>query len=160
MKKWNKIASIALIIPFLFSAIGIIVFNSECSCTGSEHYSLYIVPETCASSEAEKSEISCCADIDIVIPQSQSCNNHEESCGCSDYNVKYLKIRNQFSNEKLKIAKLQFTQIANTTFLVNDYLKDELYVSNIDYFYIDPPNNTTSLDVLIEINQLKIPSIA
>ena len=158
MNKWNKIASIAVLIPFLFSSIGVLVFNSQCTCTGSQHHSLYITPNSC--NKVEKEHNSCCASEKIETALCSSCQSKNKTCGCSDYKVEYLKIKNQFAKEDISTLKAKTIAILVTNLLFdNDLLLEQDY-SNLSFFYIDPPSKFTGFDFLIQINQLKIPHIA
>jgi hypothetical protein len=147
---------------FLLSSTGVVVFKTHCSCTGDESVSVYVTPETCDENyhvhhthslngvEVETNEILC-----------HECAEHTNDCGCSDPDVKYVKLVNQLIDEEVKFVKIN----SNSLFLVvfsNSLLNLNSSDKNVeDAFYIDPPPTIkSSTDFLIQINQLKIPHIA
>ncbi len=156
MKRWHEIASIILLIPFLFSTIGVLVYNSECTCTGSEHYSLYVTPNSCdtATNEIDR----CCGSNE----KEKSCTSCEleKACGCDDYKLQFVKIKSQFANEDISKLKAKTISILVTALLFNEDFTSEPDNSRLGYYYIDPPNKITGFEFLIQINQLKIPHIA
>jgi hypothetical protein len=160
--KWiNRISVLLLGIIFLLSATGIVVYQTHCSCTGYEHVSLYVSPETCEDNfhthhmhqkggEVVPSEKGKC----------HECASHTKDCGCNDMNMSYFKLKNEVVHEKGRSETklpLRFIQPEFVIVLVSVISNES---PKIDYNYIEPPSDKTSLDFLIRIHQLKIPHLA
>jgi hypothetical protein len=158
--KWiNQISILLLSLIFLLSASGIIVYQSHCTCTGDEHVSVYVSPETCQDNfhihhthEKDREEV----------PSSGSecheCTLHKNECGCNDVNISYYKIKNEVVSQKVRPVILQPVKAIIPEQFISTGICDEL--SETDFQYIEPPSIKTSLDFLIQIQQLKIPETA
>jgi hypothetical protein len=146
----------------LVSATGVLIFNSHCSCSGNNQVSVYVSPETCEENfhvhhtHDEGGEEVCTTTEDC-----HECSSHNDACGCSTPDIKYLKLENQVVNEKVRIEKIQPVQLKVleeiTVFFYN--FEDDPEKSGLNY--IDPPPQfQTSTDFLIHIHKLKIPVLA
>jgi hypothetical protein len=129
---------------------------------GTEQVSVFMLPETCESDfhqhhnhDASGEEIS------VSCNECHECSNQEHSCGCSFPEVKFFKLVNQFLDDDTS-----YIHVKTSTFLV---AFNKLYCSLIDEpdkvetkinYFSPPPNHLSSLEFLIQINQLKIPNIA
>ncbi len=159
MKLANKILSCILLIPFLLLSTGVLVYSSLCTCTGSEQVSIYVTPETCNTDE-NTSDPACCS---ININEGSSnccsgCQEHDNGCNCSDFDITYLKIKNQVANEAVRVAKplpvTIFAELFPIYTITADLILDEDQVINDNE---PPPKHKSSFDFLIQVNQLKIP---
>ncbi len=157
-----NISVLFLSIIFLVSATGILIFHSHCACTGNEHVSVYVSPETCEDNfhthhtHSEAGEEICSS-----VSECHECNTHTDECGCDSPDIRFIKLENQLVNEKVRIEKLQPLQLNILQYISAIFLSDTENLTGIEYTYIDPPPKTpTSLDFLIRIHQLKIYCLA
>jgi hypothetical protein len=160
VKFFNNIPVFVLIILFLMSATGIVVFQSHCACTGNNQVTVYVSPETCHNdfhvhhthNEGGEEEATCASEC-------HECSAHGDECGCNTPTVNFFKLDNRVVNEKIRIEKIQPVQlrmletIASLFFLYSFESNQDSDVNYID----PPPFSDTSLDFLILIHQLKIP---
>ena len=144
---------------FLLSSSGIIVYHTYCACTGGEHTSLYVSPETCEDNfhihhihknDGKESPSSC--------SECHECTTHTKKCGCDDLNISFYKIKNEVIFQKARTVVLQPVKAIIAENLIPNDIYDEQ--SETDFQYIEPPDIKTSLDFLIQIQQLKIPETA
>ncbi|MDD4108566.1 MAG: hypothetical protein PHH93_07590 [Prolixibacteraceae bacterium] len=161
MKLFNQISVLLLAFIFFLSASGIVIFRSHCNCTGKEHVSLFVHPETCEENfhyhhihKNNGEEVPSSAD------DCHECENHMDECGCNNLNLNYYKLKDEmFSQNARTIILLPFSLVKyeHLVILLSD-INDE---SQKTFFhYIEPPSNKRSVDFLISISQLKIPRIA
>ncbi len=163
MKLVKHIAVILVGMIFLVSSSGFIIYKSHCSCTDKNHVSVFVTPETCQAeahqhhkhATNDENEFSCSAD------KCEVCSDHTEDCGCSSPETVYLKLLNQVINEEVKFIEIQPIQIFAAFHNINIHIFDESEIDENSNYYVDPPPNfTSSLDFLIQIQKLKIPIIA
>lgn len=145
------------------------LYESICACSGNEQTTVFVRPETCVEEyHCQHHQIhSCCA--------ASTCNTHEhysqdddcddcvahtKDCGCEEPVAKLLKLKNQFDEElryTLTAPVLLSIVSTETGFLQEETNEGE----DDDSSYVDPPPKiTSSLDFLIQIQQLKIPALA
>jgi len=145
---------------FLVSTSGFLIYKSNCACTGNERVSVFINLETCNLDKQEKNEISmegsCCSAMETT-----DCAEDSTECGCDSPEVKYIKLKNQLRNEEVKFVKIQPIHI----FVVHRHIQLDFWTdpdsNDNKSLYIDPPPIlSSSLDFLIQIQQLKIPYLA
>jgi len=152
---------VVLVLVFMVSSTGIVIFQSFCSCSGVEEISLYVSPDTCEDNfHVHHAHNTNDAKVEAEEHNCHECTNHLDDCGCSAPEVKYIKLINQLIDEEVKFLKIQQPKIQQTvTELIVAFSENEEL--STDGFYIDPPPNiTSSLQFLIQIQQLKIPSKA
>lgn len=145
---------------FLMSSSGYVMYKSSCSCTGKAQTSVFIKPETCETSfhqhhthDADGVEQSCCAET------CHECAEHTNDCGCDSPKVFFFKLQNEVTNEEVKFIKTEPVVLEVAKLQVFELLVNSDKVFNTDTDYIDPPPKIlTSLDFLIEIQRLKIPT--
>lgn len=162
MKFVKHIAAILFGVIFLISSSGFMIYKSNCSCTGNKQVTVFVTPETCESEAHQHhkhdnngDESSC------SVNECESCSNHTENCGCSSPESTYFKLINQVIDEEVKFIELQPIQIFIAFNSINIHILDELEsIENYNYYVDPPPIFTSSLDFLIQIQQLKIPHIA
>ena len=153
----------------MMSTTGIVIFKSHCLCSNSQNVSLYVKPETCEDDfhkkhATEESNSGCC-DVhhhhhETAEHQCSDCSDHMDGCGCAYINVNVVKLKDQF-NEEIRFSistPVVLTIFENDlSYLLNSFSDSE----EQEEHYIDPPPKiASSLDFLIQIHQLKIPSIA
>lgn len=146
---------------FLLSATGVVVFEAHCLCTGNDHVSLYVSPDTCEENyhthhkhlphgeEAPSSENEC-----------HDCTFHTSECGCNNVIISFFKLNDEVVFEKVRsktiypVAAILPDMTVNLLAAVYD-APEETIIN-----YIEPPSTKTSLDFLVPIHQLKIPHTA
>jgi len=158
----KNIAVFCLIITFLVSATGILVFHSHCSCSGNDQVSVYVSPDTCEENyhvhhtHSEGGEEVCTS-----AEECHECTTHTDFCGCDTPEVRYFKLENQVVNEKVRLEKIQPVQLKVMEEFTAILLNPDNYSEKSLLNYIDPPPLfRTSSDFLIHIHKLKIPTLA
>jgi hypothetical protein len=160
--KWvNKISVLFLGIIFLLTATGIVVYQSHCSCTGDEHVSFYVSPETCEDKyHSHHTHGEGGKEIPSTGSECHECSSHTNECGCNNYLVSYFKLKNEVVHEKGRTLTKQPVKIVTPELMVVWLSFNFIEPPEIKHTYIEPPSNKSSLDFLIHINQLKIPHLA
>ena len=162
MNIFKNISVFFLGIIFLISATGVLIFYSNCSCSGNAQVSVYISPETCEDNfHVHHAHNAGGEEVCTTAEDCHECSSHTDTCGCSTPDVKSLKLDNQVVHEKVRIEKIQPIQLKVleeiTVFLFN--FEGDQEKSGLNY--IDPPPLIqSSTDFLIQIHQLKIPALA
>ena len=144
---------------FIVSSTGILIYKTHCVCTDTALVSIYVLPETCESDihlhhihfmsgEEKETDKSCCHD----------CSPQTHDCGCNMPEVSFLKLFNQFSKDEIEFVNAQFVKIIKPHLTVLINLKEPTFIKVTVNSYIDPPPKfTSSINFLIQVNQLKIP---
>jgi len=162
VKFLKQISAIILGMIFLLSATGIVIFESYCLCSGNEEVSLFVTPETCETNYHEHH--SCNSEGIEMFANAHDyheCTSHTYDCGCSTPEVKYIKLINPLIDEAVGFVKVQPIKIFVSETVMNSILADVFTFIESEEFYIDPPKKiNTSLEFLVQINQLKIPVLA
>uniref|UniRef100_UPI0032168ABA hypothetical protein n=1 Tax=uncultured Draconibacterium sp. TaxID=1573823 RepID=UPI0032168ABA len=146
------------------------VFKTNCSCSGLEQTSVFIRPETCEDTfhrhhkhDDNQNEIQSSAEEchDCSSHECHDCAVHIQSCGCDSPEIFFFKLKDKVTNNDLAFIHVQSINLFVASADIFTGLKT---INNYDFevnYYIDPPPQiNTSLDFLIQINQLKIPSLA
>jgi hypothetical protein len=166
---------------FLVSSSGFLMYKSNCACTGNEQVTVFVKSEICTSDmvmdSSEEAEMSCCSTntaVEVENPAESSCcsskekgvenlrcQEHESDYDCDKTEVTYLKLQNKVLKEEVKFIKVEpVVLMVLHTLLSSDVLLDG-NTPELENPYIDPPPiKGTSLDFLIQIQQLKIPALA
>ncbi|WP_321373719.1 hypothetical protein [uncultured Draconibacterium sp.] len=166
MKWLQNIAITFLMMIFLFSSTGFIVYKSHCTCSGEEYTSIIIKPATCETEfhqhhkhDQENNEI-VCAEEDCH--ECHACEeDHCNSCGCESPKSIFLKLKDKAVDDEIKFVATQPVVLK----VFSSELLEELNINSedniTDWLYTDPPPKiSSSLDFLIQIQKLKIPSLA
>ena len=162
MKGLKNISILVLGAIFLLSATGVVIFRTNCICTGSESLSLYTMPETCE--EINDIHLSQCLSqkLEGEAAIDECCSPKENESGCPTPEVTYFKLINHLINDETEYVK----SLAAPVFIakLDDFFiqfNDSVTTTEKTYFYCEPPPQINSTrEFLIQINQLKIPSIA
>lgn len=138
------------------------MYKSHCSCSGEEYTSIVVKPETCATEfhkhhthDSEDNEIACFVD------ECHDCTSHTHDCGCDSPISFFIKIKDKALNDDVKflITNSIILEVASADLLIDFCSKSDDV--ELDSGYVDPPPKIkSSLDYLITIQQLKIPSLA
>ncbi|MEN8117857.1 MAG: hypothetical protein ABFS16_12800 [Bacteroidota bacterium] len=181
MKLIGQIASLVFVMVFLISSTGIVIIKSNCTCSGNKQVSLYVSPETCEDTyhnnhsedlwehHSEESSSGChnCnshhSEANHAEGDENSCNacsNHLDDCGCASPETLFFKLKNQF-DEEVRYFVTQPIELVVFANEIKTHFEEFSDSDEIETHYIDPPPKvTSSLDFLIQIQQLKIPHIA
>lgn len=164
MKRLNKILVVLYLMPFLFSTTGVLVYQTNCSCTGQEEISLFFSPKTCEdhfhitdhdhypSIEEEGFE---------TVKIEGNFMDHLRSCGCSSLVVKFFKLKSLSTEDAQEYIKSDH-KVGDFSHMIADYFKTE---------YNDLPENPVEFETnlvfkfpgrkIILLNcQYKLPHIA
>jgi|LSQX01.2.fsa_nt_gb hypothetical protein len=144
----------------LVSATGILVFHSFCTCTGHNHYSLYVTPETCAESYHVHHKHSYYGyEQEVSADECHECSAHNDMCGCNDLAVKLYKLDDRLLNDNIRVEKMLpvLVKILQDLLPVSQYFFED--IKSAEFIFCEsPPGIRRSLDFLILIHQLKIPA--
>jgi hypothetical protein len=149
-------------IIYFVSSTGIVLYKTNCSCLGNEKVSVYVTPETCDTKihqhhthTEENNSLSCCAH------ECHECATTEEGCGCQSPEAYFFKLITPVVNEEVLFVKLQPVEIkAVFACLISEILYETEKETSLPINTGPPPLTNTSFDFLIQIHQLKIPSLA
>lgn len=149
-------------IIYFISSTGIVVYKTNCSCFGKEQVSVYVTPETCDTEihrhhahDVENNVVSCCAH------ECHECATTEKGCGCQSPETYFFKLINPVVNEEVLFVKVQPVEIkAVFASLISEILFETEKETSLPINTGPPPLTNTSFDFLIQIHQLKIPSLA
>ena len=147
---------------FLISSSGYVLYTSTCSCTGEEQTSFFLKPEPCETSfhqhhehDLSGNEIACSS------VECHDCQDHTKSCGCDSPEVFFFKLEDKATNEEIKFVTPEILSVEVFVAVLSAFQLSELTIDNDGVTYCDPPlQSYSSLDFLIRIQQLKIPSVA
>ncbi len=162
MKLLQHISALVIGLIYLISSSGIIIYESHCSCTGDEQVSVFISPETCeVEYHQHHQHDNEGTEVNSSFQECHECTDHSHDCGCSSPDVKFFKLINQLVDEEVLFTNAQ--QIPVTAVYVQEMFRLINKTDDAETVpgYIDPPELVvTSLDFLVQIQQLKIPNIA
>ncbi|WP_321996027.1 hypothetical protein [Draconibacterium orientale] len=165
MKGLKNIATLFLLVVFLFTSTGFIVYKSHCTCSGEDYTSIIVKPETCATEfhqhhkhDQSENEIVCSVE---ECHECHSCDGHSNSCGCDSPESIFLKLKDKAVDDDVKFVAVQPIELKVLSLKLLEELTIRSEDNITDWFYTDPPPKiTSSLDFLIQIQKLKIPSLA
>ena len=162
MRSVKKIVTIFLGLIFMMSSAGVLIFQSECSCTGTEQVSVYVTPSSCEDEiENHTHNHSHHQNTGDFIHDCEACTIPVSDCGCESPKVEYVKLNNQIVQEKSRSSNLQPVQIQLPALLTNNSFSPFIELFEIDEKYKHSPQITIStIDYLVFIQQLKIPASA
>lgn len=131
-------------------------------CFGKEQITVFVTPETCESdthhthdNDAIAMESSCSADA------CDECTSHQDDCGCAVPEALFFKLHNQITNEEVRFTKVLPFELVVAELIVFTELWAENDSSSKEEFYSNPPPIVpTTIEFLVQIQQLKIPHIA
>jgi len=145
------------------SSSGFILYKSHCSCTNEAYVSIIVKPATCESKyhhhhhfhNKNNKEVDCSEN------ECHECLQHEKSCGCNSPKSFLIKLKDKAVNNTVKLVSLTPTEliVACSDILEKYNPQSEEQKYNFNYSG-PPPKITSSLDYLIHIQQLKIPSLS
>ena len=136
------------------------MYKSHCSCTGNEQVSVFVQTEICntqgSDSCCEETVTSCCS-----AKETQHCALVTSDCDCDKPEVIYIKLNNKVVKEEVKFTKVEPVQMLVVYAAIQFNLWETIESVDLNTTYIDPPPiHDSSLEFLIHIHQLKIPTLA
>ena len=146
---------------FLVSSSGYVLYTSNCMCTGEKQTSLFLKPETCETSfhqhhdhDLSGNEVACTAD------ECHECQSHTDCCGCKSPKVFFFKLEENVTHEKIRfvVPDVLLVDFSNTNTFESEITSCEIEEGLS--FIESPPLSYSSIDFLVLIQQLKIPTIA
>lgn len=161
MKQLKNITVLLLAALFYITSSGFMLYKSHCSCSGEEYTSVIVLPETCKTEfhkhhkhNKENVEISCSAE------ECHECSDHTKKCGCANPIGFFMKLKDKVTNDDAKAIKvLKPIQVVVSFVLIDIFEADENREEQ-QFFNTDPPPLfQSSIDFLIHIHQLKIPTL-
>ena len=161
MKLYTQILSIVLGAIFLVLSSGFLIYKSHCSCTGKEQVSVFIQKEVCEIQDigfcCKEIANSCCSSL-----LTEQCESLLSICDCDEPEVMFVKLIDKIVNEELRFTKIKPVQliVAFTTVQFNNFLVTDNSVDFIQLYIDPPPIHNSSLEFIIQIQQLKIPALA
>lgn len=146
----------------MISSSGFVMYKTKCSCTGENQTTVFVRPETCEDvyynhhkHDDANNEVSCCSQ------DCHECSSHTKDCGCDSPEHFFFKLKDKAVDDEVKFVSTPALEIS----IVSSELFADLLIEtddeNDDYLYVDPPLGiSSSLDFLVQIQQLKIPVLA
>jgi hypothetical protein len=159
MKIARNITILIITVFFLLPSTGVLVYHSHCSCTGSEQFSVYMAPETCEENDhLHHSHDRAGAQIPVSINECHECRTHTEDCGCNAPEVRFFRLDVQIFQDKVRIANAKpVVRIMLPLFIVDPKSDVVSLQAGMQHFTDPPPLIRSALDLLLHIQQLKIP---
>lgn len=162
MKKANQILSVLLGLIFIISSTGILVYETHCSCTGTQQVGIYVKPETCEN-EVHLHHTHDISGIDISTTENccHECSPKKHDCGCETPEVHFFKLTNDYTQDEIDFERTPNLKISDTIYAELTELEEPVDRSEpVNMDSGQPPKIKSSKNFLIQINQLKIPVIA
>ena len=162
MKVLKNIILLLIGAIFLLSSSGYVLYSSICACTGEKQTSVFLKPETCETNFHQHHEHNLSGkEIACSEEECHECTSHTKACGCESPVVFFFKLEDKATNEKIRFVTLQVLSVnlLNTGSFEPVLLTPE-DKDNANNCSDPPPLSYSSLDFLIRIQQLKIPSLA
>ncbi|NLX27978.1 MAG: hypothetical protein GXY59_03300 [Bacteroidales bacterium] len=164
MKVWRKMMAILVLLPFLVSVSGVVVFHTHCQCTGRDVTSLFVPPVSCEELEADHHHLftdhardlqACC------VPQETTGENPcSHDCGCHSPRVEFYKLKLHFTDDK---PGPQHKVTETLSFVLPGVIANRLHGPLDLKSFIppsgDPPVVTPGTDLIHVICQPKIPGL-
>ena len=144
---------------YLVSSAGVLVFQTNCCCSENEKVTLYVNPETCnIETGVYQSVVMGLNDEDNFAEKGVNTVKEENESGCSIPHILFFKLKNPVVYQTAELLKDQFP--VSMDFNIELYTKslfNEELVCHTEQYAEPPPSKDTSLEFLIEHQQLKIP---
>ncbi|MBN2774311.1 MAG: hypothetical protein JXR31_08685 [Prolixibacteraceae bacterium] len=170
MNNWlRNITSVLVLITFLFSTSGIVVYKSFCSCTGTSKISLFSSSESCTSMhKVGTASESCCSSVNedknlnsCCSENSYHCIVYNSECRCGSAEAQYLKLDSKIVNTVQIVTESKVKLSDSVINVENEKLVELLWRQNTFLAYIEPPPQFSDhKDYLNFICKRKIPEIA
>jgi hypothetical protein len=156
-----QILAVVMGVIFIISTNGILIFKTNCVCTGNEQVSLYVAPETCEEEfhVHHTHNHSGCA-IETSEHNCHECSSGHDECGCEAPEVEFIKLINQISEDEYSFLKVQQETINIFVAALLQSFENEFETGAPEFYADPPPKHASSKHFLIEVNQLKIPHSA
>lgn len=146
----------------MISSSGFVMYKTKCSCTGKNQTTVFVRPESCEDvyhkhhkHDDTNSEVVCSSH------DCHECSSHTKDCGCDSPEHFFFKLKDKAVDDEVKFVSTPVLEISIVSLEILAELWIETDDVNDDYLYVDPPLSiTSSLDFLIQIQQLKIPALA
>ncbi len=162
MMLWRKIVALCLLLPFLFSVTGVLIFHSHCRCTGKDSVGLYVMPEGCESLLASHKHLfeHHAGDLNpaCMTGLSPSENEPHKDCGCESPQVKFFKLKSQFTDEK-EVVIVGFFSCHELVLMYEPYVPLLNKPVLPDAFRDSPPSIPEKSGLIRFICQSKIPDL-
>jgi hypothetical protein len=165
VNRFKNIAVLFLGVIFLLSTSGFVLYKSSCACSGQDYTSIIVKPETCETDfhqhhhhDWSNNEIACSEE------ECHECTpkgEHSDNCGCEAPESIFMKLMDKAINDAVKFVAVQPVELkVLSTNMLEEQPTDINDNLNKRYYADPPPRITSTLDYLIHIQQLKIPSLA
>lgn len=143
------------------SVTGIVVLQSHCKCTGDEHVSIYVNPGTCEDDfHVHHKHMEGGEEVPSTESECHECTSHTNDCGCNDVMASFHKLKDEVVQEKVRTDAKQPVKMIQPVLMVFLQPVHLTMPPGEDLDYREPPLAKTSLDILIQHHQLKIPDLA
>lgn len=150
---------------FLLSTSGFVLYKSYCACSGKDYISIIVKPETCETDfhqhhkhDLSNNEITCS---ESECHECQPTGEHSDTCGCEAPKSIFMKLMDKAVNDAVKFVAVQPVELKVFSSVTLEELTSDTDDNLNKRYYADPlPQITSTLDYLIRIQQLKIPSLA
>lgn len=155
---------VLLAMIFLISSSGYVLYSSTCLCSGEKYTSVFVRPDTCETEfhshhnhDADGNEQVCTVG---ECHECNTCHGHHSECGCESPEIYFFKLKDNAINEGVKfLASTPQPLQIGTVEVPETLLPDTEAFENESEVHIPPPRLESSLEFLISIQQLKIPSL-
>jgi len=147
---------------FLISSSGYVMYKSNCLCIGDEQTTVFVRPDTCGEEfhkhhkhDEANNEITCCAS------ECHDCSEHTKDCGCDSPEIFFFKLKDKAVDDEVKFTTVQPVVLAiHSSDIFEELIVEKATEPKLEIYNDPPPKISSSLDFLIQIQQLKIPFLA
>lgn len=147
------------------STSGFVLYKSYCTCSGEDYTSIIVKPETCETDfhqhhkhDLANNEITCSGG---ECHECQPAGEHSDTCGCEEPESIFMKLMDKALNDTTKFMAVQPVELKIFSVDILEKPTSDTEDNLTERYYVDPPPRiTSSLDYLIHIQKLKIPSLA
>jgi len=166
MKVLKNILALLMGLVFLVSSSGYVLYSIDCVCTGEQQTSVFVKPKSCETSLHHNHDINL-AEAEYLTNDGNhdghhECQEHTRSCGCDSPKVFFFKLQDKATNEEIRFVVPQALSIALWQIEPLEAVFSTLSTEKGEQLIFPEvvPQCYSSLDFLIRIHQLKIPSLA
>lgn len=154
MNRIWKILTLTFTAFYLFLAVGVIVFETFCKCSGELSVSLFVETATCEENGIHNDD--CCSSENDC----KSCEtaNSQHSCGCESPTISYLKLTDHFCDTAGSIVPLinPISLLYGETITPDTIIPEHPKLQTAFYDYSPPDNPLVGRNLINFIEQRKI----
>ncbi len=146
----------------IVSSTGIFIYKTHCLCTGTEQVGIYLKPESCDENfHVHHTHDSLGTEKTTTESFCHECSHQNHDCGCASPEVRFFKLINDITQDEVSFERVPSVKITDIILTAIVYFAEPSLIADTHKTYFElPPKIKSSRLLLIQINQLKIPTSA